>query len=173
MTAAYIGKYYGWRRFKVYDGTLHPTIIAQHTTFANNEQARCNPSHNIYNEYSFKERHPVPQTNCHCGYYAYTTLQHLMRDDVHGILALISATGRIIEHEVGFRSEYMKIEKLFPRPFQYTPRTLHKLRKTYECKIVHGKWPQDLKPTKYPNIITNNNMVTCTQIPERELIYKK
>lgn len=75
--------------------------------------------------------HPSPAMRCQCGYYAYVEFdearnaQQLFRGVVpmnFEFVVLVSGWGRLITHEIGFRSEYMEIAALHKGYYQHSDR---------------------------------------------------
>lgn len=167
---SFVGNFYGWRFFKIREG--HLGAVMQTDIYKPGQKAVCGG----YNGFNFAHRsgegHAAPLKSCSCGYYAHHTLENLLTisGNYRGsgmVLGLVQASGRIIEHDTGFRAEYLTPVCLFFQPFT-RPGLVRALRKEWGCKTKRWSWPQDvLKKSNYPNIRDQSNLLV--PIPFREL----
>ena len=87
------------------------------------QQAECKdilsvsmPSYPWDDLYESSHRHRAPHRGCGCGLYAFYTYDSMIKhgDNVthksNGISGVVSAWGKVIRSEYGFRAEYMKVE---------------------------------------------------------------
>jgi hypothetical protein len=118
---AVYGVLYGWRAFKV-EGTpqefsIDGPIKAQRGWGNKVREAEClNEQYNKKLASKMGTHGSAPDPGCSCGFYAYASLEHLRNNlDSYSAnsVAVVSAWGKVILHEYGFRSQYMKIERLF------------------------------------------------------------
>lgn len=63
---------------------------------------------------SVPAEHMAPDAECSCGFYSYKTLELLQENhNIEAVHAEVWIWGRVIEHEKGYRSQYMYVNKIW------------------------------------------------------------
>lgn len=80
-------------------------------------RAKCNQGGNMYIGGRRHEVWDAPASNCTCGFYCYKNLQgellqlldtgHLSYATMHKSLGQVKMWGKIVEHELGYRAQYV------------------------------------------------------------------
>lgn len=107
----------GYRAFvKMPNATLSSVAVYQEAAYLPNKvyTATCRAFHS-YDAYfgTSSVKHDAPQFDCSCGFYAFKhrkqVLQYVKNGSYSYAIAKVHLWGRVIEHELGYRAQYMKI----------------------------------------------------------------
>jgi hypothetical protein len=103
----------GWRKFecRVHSDANGPCDAVLFSV----AQAQPFPSADIGRAFCMETgNHPAPELACTCGYYAYKTRSDALAHSHQGrVLARVEVSGRIAEHERGYRAARMTIIEIF------------------------------------------------------------
>ena len=99
------------------------------------------------------ETHKVPEWSCTCGIYATKELHYLPWPMSSVVLARVALTGKVIEHEYGYRAQHARVIKFivsatetWPRSsklqgIRYTRKMARKIERTYGVPVeMVNRW---------------------------------
>jgi hypothetical protein len=69
------------------------------------------------------EHHPAPKADCTCGIYAITNFERFITEyppEENTVAGIIKGSGRIVEHETGFRAERASLLAVIKNPLGYS-----------------------------------------------------
>jgi hypothetical protein len=153
-----LGRLWGWRAFKLGAETVS-SPQQRHSWKSHSQQAECYAGH------------VSPGDSCSCGFYVYATLEDLMDNiDLYGTknVGLVSAWGKIVLAEYGFRAQWVRLEHLFLDADRNWRAAVgaHYDTLEHQVRVAHlAKLPVIDLPQKFKKRVKLDKMV----IPRREV----
>jgi hypothetical protein len=90
-------------------GWKFSSVGGDHGTFGADADARCVQTSWGYSLSQAKPgRHPAPDVDCSCGFYA-VPADKLDHFNYSGVALQVELSGRVIEHELGYRAEHQRV----------------------------------------------------------------
>lgn len=152
---------YLWRFFgikKDWFGYFLTPVTATYVFYGGTAVAEC--CRELSSSRHAKELAPYP--GCTCGFYGYSSLKTLVDSNLDGfprnyvrrlkpmnngvVIGMVKCWGTCIEHQDGYRVQYMKAVHLWVHTAASTPKVMRSLRKNHEAEVEsHSFELEDLK----------------------------
>lgn len=109
------------RLYSVTNGRLYPLNLQFRDPYEKDRQAYCLVADGM-------RSHLSPGFGCSCGYYSSKSAEWLTQfHEINRVYAKVALTGRVVEHEGGYRSQYQEILEIDPRGSYVTDIRLREL----------------------------------------------